>query len=230
MSWQVIVDFDGTIAKRDTTDLLLARFALPQWQELEQEWTSGKIGSAECMRKQVELIRATPEQMQEFFASIELDWHFKSFVRLCQRMNFPLKIVSDGLDATIQAVFRRAGLGNLTIVANHLFHKGGDRWELTSPYSKTNCRSAAGTCKCAVAEQCSPLFTLLIGDGRSDQCLAHEADLVFAKAGLLKYCRAENLPHQAFETFADASALLQAAIDFPETVEISGKGLSLESR
>lgn len=230
MSWQIIVDFDGTVTKKDTTDLLLSRFALPQWREIEDEWTSGKIGSRECMRRQVDLIRATPQQMQEFISFIEIDWHFKSFVRLCQRMGLPLKIVSDGLDLTIRAVLHRAGLDGLTIVANHLTHLGEDRWALTSPHASADCRSAAGTCKCAVAGQRAPLLTLLIGDGRSDRCLAREADLVFAKASLLKYCQAENLPHQAFETFADAAILLRAALETPVMVDFARERVALAPR
>ena len=213
MTWQIIVDFDGTVTKKDSTDMLLERFALPYWRELEEQWVRGEIGSRDCMRKQIELVRATPDEMHDFIASIEIDWHFKSFVRLCQRLELPLKIVSDGLDLTIRNVLRRAGLDAVAVVANHLAHIGGNRWALTSPFAKAKCRSAAGTCKCSVAEQRSPLLTLLIGDGRSDQCLANEADLIFAKAGLLKYCQTQNLPHQGFETFADVSSLLQEALE-----------------
>ncbi len=229
MSWQVIVDFDGTVTKKDSTDMLLERFALPPWRVLEEQWIRGEIGSQDCMRKQIELVRATPDEMDDFIASIELDWHFKSFVRLCQRLQLPLKIVSDGLDLTIRNVLRRAGLDSLTIVANHLAYVGGDRWELTSPFAKTGCRSAAGTCKCAVAAQRAPVLTLLIGDGRSDQCLAQEADLIFAKAGLLKYCQAQNLPHQSFETFADVSSLLQQALNSNITAKAVQNNLALAS-
>ena len=33
-----VVDFDGTISKRDTIDQLLEKFADPSWEELEKEW------------------------------------------------------------------------------------------------------------------------------------------------------------------------------------------------
>jgi Uncharacterized conserved protein, possibly involved in methylthioadenosine recycling len=31
--YNIICDFDGTIAEADTTDLILSRLALPQWEE-----------------------------------------------------------------------------------------------------------------------------------------------------------------------------------------------------
>ena len=64
----VFVDFDGTIAPDDATDSLLAKFADPFWLEIEAEWQSGKITSAEAMDRQIRLIRATPEQIDEFIA------------------------------------------------------------------------------------------------------------------------------------------------------------------
>ena len=33
MAYSVLVDFDGTIALEDTTDLVLERFADPQWRK-----------------------------------------------------------------------------------------------------------------------------------------------------------------------------------------------------
>jgi len=213
MSWQIIVDFDGTITKKDTTDMLLERFALPEWRAIEDDWVTGKIGSRECMQRQIDLIRATPADLDDFIASIEPDWNFKSFVRLAQRHNIPVKIVSDGLDFTIRAVMRRLGLDNMKIVANHLSYKGGDRWALSSPHAVSNC--AAGTCKCAVAAQRAPMLTLLVGDGRSDMCVAGEADLTFAKSSLLGFCREHSLPHHAFGTFADATALLAQILETP---------------
>ena len=228
MNWQILIDFDGTVTRKDTTDLLLEHFALPEWRDIEADWVAGKIGSAECMRRQVDLLRVTPAELNAFIETIEPDWNFKSFIRMCQRLNLPVKIVSDGLDWTVRAVLRRIGLDGLTIAANHLEHAGGDRWVLTSPHAKPECRAAAGTCKCAVAAQRVAQMTVLIGAGKSDMCLAEEADLVFAKAGLLQFCRENALPHQAFETFADVSDMLARFVETGKTPAfIYEKALSL---
>ncbi|MFV3015480.1 2,3-diketo-5-methylthio-1-phosphopentane phosphatase, partial [Pseudomonas sp. KHB2.9] len=49
---------------------------------------------------------------------------------------------------------------------------------------------------------------LVIGDGKSDMCVASTADFVFAKGSLARYCEANNIPHARFDTFAEVSALL----------------------
>ena len=208
MSWQVIVDFDGTISRRDTTDLLLQGYAEPQWVEIEEEWLAGRIGSRECMSRQIELIRMTTRDMRSFIEGIEIDWHFKSFVRQCQRHDLPVTIVSDGLDHIIHSVLERSGLENLQVRANQLQHEGGDRWSLSSPNASNACHALSGTCKCSIAAQRADCLTLVIGDGRSDRCVAQDADFVFAKAGLVRFCEEKRLPFQAFRDFAHASTLL----------------------
>ena len=35
---RVFVDFDGTISLEDTTDVILERFADPEWRKVEAEW------------------------------------------------------------------------------------------------------------------------------------------------------------------------------------------------
>ena len=59
----VFVDFDGTIAPSDATDMLFEQFADPSWREVEEEWQAGVIGSRECMTRQVSLLRATPQEL-----------------------------------------------------------------------------------------------------------------------------------------------------------------------
>jgi hypothetical protein len=55
--WQLLIDFDGTIAPDDPTDHLFERFADPYWRILEDDWQSGRISSRECMQRQVDLLR-----------------------------------------------------------------------------------------------------------------------------------------------------------------------------
>jgi 2,3-diketo-5-methylthio-1-phosphopentane phosphatase len=209
MQWQAIVDFDGTISRQDTTDQILERFAEPAWRAIEQDWLDGAIGSRECMRRQVELLRVSPAELDAFIAGIEIDWGFSAFVRVCARHDIPVTVVSDGLDRTIRSVLTRAGLGALPVVANHLASAGGDRWRLSSPHAASSGACSSGTCKCAVADSLHRPLTLLVGDGKSDHCVAGQADLVFAKAGLLAHCRENGLPHHPFSTFSQAVRLLE---------------------
>lgn len=58
---RVFVDFDGTISLEDTTDVILERFADPEWRTVEAEWLAGRIGSRECLARQIDLVRASRE-------------------------------------------------------------------------------------------------------------------------------------------------------------------------
>ena len=54
---EVYCDFDGTITRGDTIDVLLERLAHPSWKEVEARWERGEIGSRECMAQQVPLLQ-----------------------------------------------------------------------------------------------------------------------------------------------------------------------------
>lgn len=202
----VFVDFDGTIASVDTTDLLLERFADRKWLEIEDEWKSGKIGSRECLVRQIDLVRATPEELDDFVSRIEIDRGFASFVDLCQGQGFGMTVVSDGLDRTVRSVLKRAGF-ELPYFANHMEWVGGDRWRLTFPHARSDCRALSGNCKCQFADAASRQVRVVVGDGRSDFCVAERADLVLAKSSLIRHCREQDLPHFPFTTFAEATQL-----------------------
>ena len=203
----MFVDFDGTIAPIDTTDLLLERFAAPEWQLIEQEWKAGRIGSRECMVRQIDLVRATPAEMDAFIGAVEIDRGFAGFAGLLRRLGHVTVVVSDGLDRTIRTVLDRNNI-NVPYFANHLQWRGDDRWRLTFPHAKTECRMLAGNCKCSFAEGRPQELRILVGDGRSDFCLAERADMVLAKDSLLGHCRKSGLPHIAFENFDEATRLL----------------------
>jgi 2-hydroxy-3-keto-5-methylthiopentenyl-1-phosphate phosphatase len=217
MQWQVACDFDGTIAVEDVTDSVLARFADPAWQEIEAEWKAGRIGSRECMARQVDLVRCHPVELDRHLDRIEIDPAFPSFVSYCRRQSIPLRVVSDGLDYVIRRILGRYGLGDLPIMANRLERLADGRYRLGFPHALDNCSAASGTCKCAALKRPTSELrhTVLIGDGASDFCGATTADLVFAKDRLLAHCERRRLPYVPFADFAEVRRLLAALLRTP---------------
>lgn len=213
----VFVDFDGTIAPCDATDMLFERFADPSWREVEEEWQAGRIGSRECMTRQVSLLRATPQEMVAAAEQVGVDRGFTTFVRECARNGFGMTVVSDGFDFVIATVLRKAGL-DVPFYANHLEPVGEDRWRVTFPSARSDCRALAGNCKCSFTEPHSKSVKVVVGDGRSDFCIAGRADLVFAKRKLLELCRSNGTTHVPFEDFFDVSAQLGAWLNNDENV------------
>ena len=204
---RIFVDFDGTISLEDTTDVVLERFADPSWQKVEAEWLAGHIGSRECMKRQVELMRATPEELDALCEEIPLDPHFPDLVALCRQKGIPLTVVSDGLDRTITRMLSRFDI-DVPLLANKLVYLGDRRWTLEFPYADANCEAGAGNCKCLALTKKPHTLRILIGDGRSDFCASETADLVLAKSALVEHCQANGFPFIVFGNFAGATPLL----------------------
>jgi len=219
------IDFDGTIVPQDASDFLFDRFADPQWQDIEREWRGGRIGSRECMARQVALLRATPDMLAEAVASLSIDRGFTAFVRRCQGWGIGMTVVSDGFDRVITQVLSAAGV-MLPYFANRLLAIGPDRWRVTFPSARSDCRALAGNCKCAFTEAYATAVKIVIGDGRSDHCVSARADLVFAKAELLDLCRSSGTPHFPFADFCDVSETLAAWLsqERPARAEDHGAG------
>lgn len=200
------IDFDGTIALEDTTDMLLDRRAEPAWLAVEQQWLAGRIGSRECLAQQAALIRATPEELDAALSDVSVDPGFAPFVAAASRIGATMQIVSDGFDRCIMPVLRRAGI-DLPVTSNRLRHAGGDRWAAEFPAYSPNCRATSGVCKCEAAQTKQTL--VLIGDGRSDFCLASRADVVLAKGKLADHCAEKNYQFTPINSFADVMEWLR---------------------
>jgi 2,3-diketo-5-methylthio-1-phosphopentane phosphatase len=223
LQWSVVCDFDGTVAIEDFVDRLLEKYADPAWRDVEEEWKSGRIGSRECLARQIDMVRCSPGQFARLATGMKIDAGFPSFVALCRQHLMPLRIVSDGLDVAIRAILAQNDLDGLPIFANRLEHRHGRRMRILFPEARDNCIAASGMCKCAQAESAAAAatgglagavaHTLLIGDGASDFCVARAADFVFAKGRLAAYCTAEKIPFAPFGDFFDVCRLLTALME-----------------
>jgi 2-hydroxy-3-keto-5-methylthiopentenyl-1-phosphate phosphatase len=219
--WLVICDFDGTIAHVDVTDGVLSRFALPEWEDIEAEWKAGRIGSRECMKRQVDLLRTPRAALDAYLDTVEIDPAFPAFVADCRARGLEVVVISDGIDYSIRRILGRHGLDDLLRASNRLVQLEGERYSLEFPDANPKCSAGSGTCKCrSSSRMASGRPRLLIGDGSSDFCLAGEADLVFAKHKLLQRCRERGLPHLACPDFTAARRLL------PQLDHVYGGGIA----
>ena len=198
-----VIDFDGTLSVRDTVDAMLEKFAPPEWEDVEQEWLDGHITAVQCMQKQLRMVRADHVALENFFRGIQLDATFVPFYKHVSQFA-KVAVVSDRLDHAIKVAMKNAALPELPVYANKL-HFVPDGIDLSWPHKNANCKGGNGVCKCAVARELSgnDRRVVLVGDGKSDACLAGEADVVFAKGSLIKHCEKNNIPHFKFQTFAD---------------------------
>jgi 2,3-diketo-5-methylthio-1-phosphopentane phosphatase len=210
---QVWIDFDGTITQMDVLDELIKRYAIDDsWKEVEVEWQEGKIGSADCLRRQLATVRISDDELDRFLETIPLDPGIFTLVNLLERTNVPVTVLSDGIDLFLTRLLGRPELSALTFRCNSVERSDGGM-TLLCPHSNTSCESAAAHCKCAsmISMSAGREKNIFIGDGRSDLCPSRKVDCRFAKGVL-----AMNLERQGFEfilysTLDQVASMLAAA-------------------
>jgi 2-hydroxy-3-keto-5-methylthiopentenyl-1-phosphate phosphatase len=210
----VFSDFDGTITQIDVTDRILSELAHPSWEEVEQEWARGMIGSRECLARQMALVDAPAGVLDTLIDSIPLDPHFAAFRQFLRKRRVPFYVVSDGFDYVIRRVLERSGVNGTLRNGSHLFSSSlrieGNRLVTSFPHSPEPCEHGCATCKAAIIRRLShehrPI--IFIGDGLSDRFAIELSDVVFAKRQLLAYCREREIACTPFETFADIQAAM----------------------
>ncbi len=198
----IVSDFDGTITVQDTLYTFFKTYAKDKWLDIENMWTEGKIGSMECLKKQFELVENMSEEfIDKYISSLQIDSSFKDFIR---QNNRDFVIVSDGVDYFINKILENNRIENIKVVSNHAEFID-DKFTLSFPNKNSNCKNKSGTCKCSVVSDLRKKYDkiIYIGDGQSDFCVAKNADILFAKGSLLKYCQKNNINHIEYSSYKD---------------------------
>lgn len=196
----IYCDFDGTITKKDAVNTFFELYADPKWTEYEQMWVEGKISSRENAISQVELLSGvTPEILNDYINSIEIDDYFIDFVNFAKSNGINIVILSDGFDLFIQKTLEKHNLYEIKYFANHLIYENG-KFRIEFPYYNEKCDIGAGMCKCNRIKDKEYCY---IGDGTSDLCVAKKADILFASKVLKNYCKKNNVKHIPFENFSN---------------------------
>lgn len=205
----VFCDFDGTITLADVTDEILSQLADPAWQDIEREWKTGRIGSRECLARQLALVETTPGELNAVIDSIPLDPGFAEFVRFVRKKRIPFVVTSDGMDYVIRRVLAHSGLHLRPRNGSQFFSTAGllvaGRLSISFPHAADSCTHGCATCKPAVMRNLrgNRWPVIYVGDGLSDQHAVRRADFVYARQPLLDICRSEDIPCRPFDTFAD---------------------------
>ena len=225
----VFTDFDGTITQRDVTDEILAQLAHPSWQEVEQEWTRGVIGSRECLERQIALVDASAQDLDALIDAVPVDPTFASFHHFTRQRGIPLYVLSEGFDYVIARILKRAGIDGPVRNGLQMFSSAlrldGRRLIPSFPHSAQPCEHGCATCKAALLRRFSkgkyPI--IFVGDGLSDRFAVDEADVVFAKRQLLAYCLEHGKACRPFETFAEVEQAVALLIGQEEAAKESRK-------
>lgn len=210
---RIFADFDGTVSVVDVGDALLRRFCgEDHYAAILDSWQEGRLTAPECYRALFDAVpRLTAEMLEDFLADHAIDETFPRFASWCASKDYPLMILSDGFDAYIEPLLRKAGV-TAVYRANRLFlGDGGPRPEF--PHHDPYCPQLAN-CKRnhMLLQSRDEDLIVYIGDGSSDFDAASYADMVFARGTLEHWCQQQNITFRRFSSFATVQDALSTMI------------------
>ncbi len=209
----IVLDFDGTITDRDIGDKVIQRFAAAGWEEgLERlrsgEWSIGKLQRWEAERLPADRLA----EMEAYALQIaRIRPGLRELVDFADRHGIYVEVASAGFEFYVRAILKRDGFDDLkTAVPRVVFGDGPGSKQtprLEFPDGLATCERV-GLCKCERVWrlQREGRRTVFVGDGMSDYCVAEQADVVFARGSLARYCRERNIPHLIYEDFTQVLA------------------------
>lgn len=200
------VDFDGTITKNDTCEAMVKAFARDGWQEINRLWEEKKLSTEDCANMTFKLFDADVDDVLKLANTIEIDDYFLEFISVCYSRDYKIYILSDGYDLLIKTILERYNI-NIPYYANKLVYEEGFRIEC--PYHNKSC-SSCGVCKTGLMQKLKEEGneTIYIGDGYSDTCPSMNADIVFAKGSLYRYCMDKRIDAEHYNNFKDIISLV----------------------
>lgn len=201
----VVSDFDGTISKRDISYELLERFTEGGWDDIDNEYIKGNIGSKEAFSRILEKIKATKSELLDFIEEISfIDPHFADFYDYLKGRGIELVIASDGFKLYIEKMMEGLGLSDIPIYANDIVEDSSGKLKAVFPYHNEEC-GRCGTCKSKIVKELLEVHdhVVFIGDGYSDSCASIHPQTLFAKGFLFSHAAKENIPCIHFEGFDD---------------------------
>lgn len=209
----ILVDYDGTVARTDVSDALMAEFVTEEWEARAAEYDAGLSGSRRLMEWEVGLITASPDSLRALAAAQPHDAGFAAFVRRAQAVGIPIEVVSDGFGFFIPAALAALGVRDVPVVSADTSFPPGEPPRIAFPNGHPRC-FVCGTCKRTrvLAHQAAGRAVVFVGDGESDRYAAGYSDVVFAKHALLRLCVENGWPFRRWTEFAEIEAWLAVVI------------------
>lgn len=201
MRLAIYTDFDGTITTRDSIVTLTTAFlAAERKSELDQAFHVGDRPLWELIDTSLAACGVPlDEAIRYLHANVAIDPTFAAFHAWCAERTIPLEVLSAGVHEIVASFLDAAGLV-IPIRANRACRRAPG-------FGITPLEAACptGVDKGGIVREAKDAghFTVYVGDGFSDRLAVKEADLVYAKADLARYCAKRNLPFVPFERFED---------------------------
>lgn len=218
---KIYCDFDGTVTKNDVWVSAIGKFIKnkKEFAVICEEFESNVITSRECSLRELALVEDLSfEQLDKYLEDEELDDYFREFLDYCNKNNYEITLLSEGLDYYIRYVLEREKL-DLKYYSNKLLLKeveenGKNIMKLTCEFTfpDEHCSYCGMSKRNVLINNTNDLeneISVYIGDGTSDFCVSNYADIVFAKKSLASYCGKNNITYHHFNNFKDVIIKLE---------------------
>jgi len=209
----ILVDYDGTIAQTDVSDVVMAEHVGGDWETAAAAYDAGVLGSRRLMELEMALVDEDEAVLLATAAAQPHDPGFVTFVRRAQAAGIPVEVVSDGFGFFIRPALEALGVGELPIVTARTTF-AGRRARIEWPNGNPRC-FVCGTCKRdrVLAHRAAGRRVVFIGDGESDRYAAGYSDIVFAKRALVRICLEAGWPFRRWTEFNEIEAWLASTLE-----------------
>ncbi len=215
----IFCDFDGTITDKDSLKWLLKRFGPKNWLEIERQLSDGIVSERDVLKMLFEHMSLDWDEAKKILSdAVSLDPGFRAFMGWAMSRSLYFKILSGGFTEVIDFLLDRDGMLGLPRVANHV-RASRSGWAVSVSDTPRLCELCSHCKSWSIQKKLleQPDSTIIyIGDGLSDVCAIHLADIIFAKGSLADYCHDKNIRHFRFSTFFEIKSALEVAFNQPQ--------------
>ena len=199
-----LIDFDITISKKDSTDVLLETHQPEFKQELRKKYRAGEYSIREFIKYGLGSLNITKEQyIQTLQENVTIDETFIDFVK----SGAEFKIVSAGARLNVQGTLSKYGINlpDSEVISNDLKFSGTDKNQITVENPFLDKESYYGVDKKEAVENYKKkgYKTYFVGDGPSDYKALEVADFAFVRKGTraVKFCEENGIDFFEFDNF-----------------------------
>ena len=199
-----LIDFDITISKKDSTDVLLETHQPEFKQELRKRYRAGEYSIREFIKYGLGSLNITKEQyIQTLQENVTIDETFIDFVK----SGAEFKIVSAGARLNVQGTLSKYGINlpDSEVISNDLKFSGTDKNQITVENPFLDKEGYYGVDKKEAVENYKKkgYKTYFVGDGPSDYKALEVADFAFVRKGTraVKFCEENGIDFFEFDNF-----------------------------
>jgi len=217
--FELFIDFDFTITTDDVGNRFYTYFSDGKNEPWVEKWLKHEISSYTCLTEEAKLCGGSKTEYISYIDKFEIDTGFNELYKYCNDVGLSMTLLSDGLDFYIKQIMYKYGYKEIPFYANKAI-LGEQGLQIELPYWTEKCPDC-GNCKGERIRVLKKEKTqvIYIGDGFSDLCAIKEANFIFAKDDLAKYCRENSINYIYYTGLSEVVDKLKEILQHSKSME-----------